>query len=140
MSPPSGGRLVWYITLLIGVLPVLLLGFLASGFADRPVFVLWALTLAAVYALLLRRGFAAGWGGWVTAGRCLLLLAFGAAAWGRLVARYGEELALGLRAVLAEPRFEALAHPQSALGAVTALAVAGALAILIGHGFQWVKR
>lgn len=138
--PTAGGRLVWYFTLLLGALPVLLLGFLASGFADRPIFALWALSLALVYALVLRRGIAAGWGGWVTAGRCLLLLAFGAATWGRLVALYGEELALGLRAVLPEPRFAAVAHPQSALGAVTSLSVAGALAILIGHGFQWVKR
>ncbi len=74
------------------------------------------------------------------AGRCLLLLAFGAAMWSRLVLRYGEELDLGLRGVVPAFDVSPLAQPRSALLAVTALAVAGALAILIGHGFQWVKR
>jgi hypothetical protein len=118
------GRLVWYSTLLAGVVPVLLLGFLASGFADRPMFALWGIVLALVYALLLRRGLGAGWGGWVTGGRCLLLLAFGAALWSRLVVRYGEELDLGLRAVVPGMRLEAVARPQSAFAAVTTLAVA----------------
>lgn len=134
------GRMVWYSTLLLGVVPVLLLGFLASGFADRPIFALWGVGLALAFALLLRRGLGAGWGGWVTGGRCLLLLAFGAALWGRLLVRYGEELDLGLRAVLPDLRLESFARPQSAFAAVTTLAVAGALAILIGHGFHWVKR
>jgi hypothetical protein len=131
---------IWYVTLLAVVLPVPLLGFLASGFADRPIFALWGLGLALLYALLLRRGFSARWGGWVTAGRCLLLLAFGAATWARLVQRYGEELDLGLRGVLPSLDLALLAQVRPAVLGVTALAVAGALAILIGHGFQWVKR
>ena len=131
---------LWYVTLLLVVLPVLLLGFLASGFADRPVFAVWGIGVALLYALLLRRGFSARWGGWVTAGRCLLLLAFGAATWARLVLLYGEELDLGLRGVVPSMDLAAVARPQSAFLAVTAFAVAGALSILIGHGFQWVKR
>jgi hypothetical protein len=76
----------------------------------------------------------------VTAGRALLLFALGAAAWVRLVMRYGEELDLGLRAVLPQLDLAAIARPRSGLVAVTGLAVAGALAILIGHGFQRVRR
>jgi hypothetical protein len=116
----SGGRLAWYARFYPAshraVLPILLLGFLASG--CRPIAhssALWAIVLAALYALLLRRGLHAQWGGWVTAGRCLLLLALGAAAWVRLVLRYGDELDLGLRGVL----------PEHELG-IWALAAAGA--------------
>ena len=136
----SAGRFIWYVSLLAGVLPVLVLGFLASGFADRPVFAGWAIALALAYAVLLRHGFQAGWSGWVTAGRALLLFALGAAAWVRLVMRYGEELDLGLRGVLPKLDLAAFAQPRPALVAVTALAVVGALAILIGHGFERVRR
>lgn len=136
----SAGSVAWYAALVAGALPILLLGFLASGFADRPLFAVWGLALAALYALLLRRGMQARWGAWVTAGRCLLLLALGAAAWVRLVLRYGEELDLGLRGVLPQYDLAAWARPRPALNAVTALGVAGALAILIGHGFHRVRR
>jgi hypothetical protein len=134
------GRLIWYVALLAGVVPALLLGFLASGFADRPIFAGWGLALALAYALLLRRGFAGRWGAWMTAGRCLLLLALGAAAWTQLVLRYGEELDLGLRGVLPALDLSVVARPRPALASVTALAVTGALSILIGHGFQRVRR
>jgi hypothetical protein len=134
------GRLAWYAALLAGILPAMVLGFLASGFADRPVFAGWSLGFALAYAFLLRRGFAARWGAWVTAGRALLLCALGAAAWVRLVMRYGEELDLGLRGVLPQFDLAALTRPRQGLVAVTGLAVAGALAILIGHGFQRVRR
>ena len=133
-------RLAWYPALLAGILPVMVLGFLASGFADRPVFAGWSLVFTLAYALLLRRGFEAGWGAWMTAGRALLLYALGAAVWVRLVMRYGEELDLGLRGVLPQLDLAAIARPRSGLVAVTGLAVAGALAILIGHGFQRVRR
>ena len=136
----SAVRVAWYASLLAGILPALVLGFLASGFADRPVFAAWGLGLALAYALLLRRGFSARWGAWVTAGRALLLFALGAAVWTQLVLRYGEELDLGVRAVVPQWNLAPLARPRPALLTVTALAVAGALAILIGHGFQRVRR
>jgi hypothetical protein len=136
----SAGRWIWPVALLAGVLPPLLLGFLASGFADRPIFAAWGLVLALLHALLLRRGLASRWNGWVTAGRCLLLFALGAAAWARLLVRFGEELDLGLRGVVPAVDLSVMARPRPALVSVTALAVTGALAILIGHGFQRVRR
>ena len=130
----------WYVALLAGALPALLVGFLASALANKIAFAAWGLGLALAHALLLRWGLESGWAGWVLTGRIFLLFAAGAAVWMRLALRYGEELDLGFRAVAPSLYFPALAQPRTALVSTVALGVAGALAILIGHGAERLRR
>lgn len=97
MNPPSARS--WYVTSLAVLLPVLLLGFLASALANRTIFAGWALVSAAVLATVLRRGFDS-WRGpiailWPTA----LVLAACLGLFAHLVGRHGEILDLGYRAV-----------------------------------------
>jgi hypothetical protein len=98
----------WYLPLVAGTLPVLLLGFAVSALADRLVFIPWALALAGVYTWLLRQGIEAGWPRGVLAGVLGLLLAVGLAVFAELVARHHEIFDLGFRAVL-----PGLYHPRA---------------------------
>jgi len=77
----------WYGGLLAGLLPVLLLGFGYSALADRPAFVFWALTVGVAWTVTLRQGVQTGVSGARLAGRLLLLLAAGGAAFAGLEAR-----------------------------------------------------
>ena len=138
--PPHRLSVIWYVGLLAGALPALLLGFLASALANKIAFAAWGLGLAVAHTLLLRWGLQSRWSGWVLAGRLVLLFAAGAAVWLRLAVRHGEELDLGLRAVAPALYTPALAQPRSAVVATVALGVAGALAILIGHGAERLRR
>ncbi len=130
----------WYAALVAGALPALLIGFLASALANKIAFAGWGLGLAVVHALVLRWGLQSRWSGWVLGGRLLLLFAAGAAIWLRLAMRHGEELDLGFRAVAPALYDPALAEPRSAVVATVALGIAGALAILIGHGAERLRR
>jgi hypothetical protein len=123
----------WRAALLAGALPALVLGFAASAAANK-------LAFAVLYAVFLRWGLQSRWGGWVLAGRLLLLFAAGAAVWARLAMRHGEELDLGWRALLDDFYFPGLAQPRSAAGVTVALAIGGALSILIGHGAERRRR
>ena len=142
VEKPAASRpaLAWYAGLLAGALPALLLGFLASALANKIAFAGWGLGLAVAHALLLRWGLESRWGGWVLGGRILLLFAVAAAVWLRLAVRYGEELDLGFRAVAPALYTPSLAQPRSAVVATVALGVAGALAILVGHGAERLRR
>jgi|CXWL01.1.fsa_nt_gi hypothetical protein len=97
MTPPSARS--WYFTLVGVILPILLLGFLASALANRIVFAGWAVVSATVLTFVLRRGFeswrgplAIAWPAALVLGACLGLFA-------HLVGRHGEILDLGYRAV-----------------------------------------
>jgi hypothetical protein len=114
---------VWYGSLLAGLLPILLLGFLYSALADRTIFVLWALVAGALWIVLLRQGLAAGWPAGRRAGSLLLLLAVAFAVFAGLESAHGESLDLGFRAV-----FPAVYHPL-ATRAGTAGVLAGVLGI-----------
>jgi hypothetical protein len=88
----------WYVALVGGVLPLLLVGFLASAAADRLVFVLWAFGAAAAYTVALHRTFFAArvWLRWaVPAGAAALSLGLFAT----LAARHWDELRVGLVAL-----------------------------------------
>jgi hypothetical protein len=124
----------------VGTLPLLVLGFTASALANKVVFVLWAVAFSTAWALVLRWGVSSRWGGWIVAGRLLLLLAVAATVWARLVTQHGEELELAGRALVAADFPPALARPQSGYGTAIALAVAGALSILVGHGLSRLPR
>ena len=97
----AGGGLVarWYAPLLGGLLPILLLGFLASAVADRLVFVGWAFAFALLWTVLLRQGLEAGWEPRRRWGSLALLAAVGLAAFAGLAAVHREDLDLGVRAV-----------------------------------------
>lgn len=127
-------RWAWYAAVLAGALPALIIGSCASFFANKVLFALWGLFAASLYALFLRWGIAAGWNPWFTAGRSLLVLAFSLTLLGRLVARYGDELDVGARAVLGELYRPALTRVQSTYTAAIVVAVAGTLCVLIGRG------
>ena len=131
---------VFRLLVLLGALPVLLLGFSTSALANKVVFVFWAIATATAWALVLRWGLNARWGGWIVAGRLLLLSAAAAGVWARLVTTHGEELDLGFAALAPALYHPALARPQSGYAASIALAVAGALAILVGHGVSRLAR
>lgn len=88
----------WYVALVGGVLPLLLVGFLASAAADRLVFVLWAFGAAAAYTVALHRTFLAerAWLRWLApTGAVALALGLFAA----LAARHWDELRIGLIAL-----------------------------------------
>src|SRR5690349_18647458 len=91
---------LWYLAVLAGALPTLLVGFAASAFANRVLFALWGVFAASLYTVFVRWGVTAAWHPWFTAGRALLILAFTTTLLGRLVSRYGDELDLGARAYL----------------------------------------
>lgn len=114
----------WYLPLVAGTLPVLLLGFAVSALADRLVFIPWALALAGAYTWLLRQGIEAGWPRGVLAGALGLLLAVGLAACAALVSRHHEIYDLGFRAVL-----PGLYHPR-ATDPATFFVLAGMPALL----------
>lgn len=95
----SRERLRWYLLLLAGLVPVLVVGFATSALANRIAFLGWALVVASGYAAGLRLGIARGWGRLRLQGALLLWLALGAAAYGGLVARSAEVFDLGFRAL-----------------------------------------
>lgn len=121
----------WQAGLLSGLLPILLLGFLYSAIADRLLFVYWAVGLAAVWVLLLRHGFAAGWSGPRLTGVMTLLGALGLAGFAAIVARHHEILDLGFRAVLPGIYHPIATRPGTAAGAAAALALAGTVALFL---------
>jgi uncharacterized protein YceK len=109
----------WYLPLLAGILPGLLLGFGYSALADRLAFAGWALLLAGLYTAALRTAID---GQWSESRRKIvlgLLQALGWAAFAGLAWRYHEILDLGFRAVL-----PALYRPATTAPA-TFLALAG---------------
>jgi hypothetical protein len=132
----SGGLRSWYIGLLAGLLPVLLLGFLYSALADRLAFVGWALALAAAWVLLLRHAFTAGWSPARRTGAMALLAALGSGGFAALEAEHQEILDLGFRAVLPAVYHPAATRPETAGAVAAALALLGSAALLI----SWRSR
>jgi hypothetical protein len=123
----------WYAGVFGGLLPILLLGFLASAIADRTVFALWALVVGTCWTLVLRRGLAAGWGRFRLPAALALLLAAGLAELALLEWQHHEILDLGFRAV-----FPALYHP--ALTAPWTMAVLAAVCSLAGIALLLAAR
>lgn len=121
----------WYFSLLGGLLPILLLGFLYSAIADRLLFVYWALLLATLWVVLLRHGFAAGWPGTRLAGTMALLGALGFAGFAGIEARHHEILDLGFRAVLPGLYHPVATRPMTAAAVAAVLALAGTVALLL---------
>ena len=130
-SPWSAAPRGWYASLAAGVFPPLLLGFVASVLANRLAFVGWGAVAALGHALLLR----AAWGrGWSVPARAALGLGWAALAlvsFASLVARHGETLDLGYRALLWPLHHPALAAPPAwQYGAALLAASAAALTLL----------
>lgn len=121
----------WYAGLLGGLLPILLLGFLYSAIADRLLFFYWALGLGALWVVLLRHGFAAGWPGARLTGAMALLGASGLAGFAAIEARHHEILDLGFRAVLPGLYHPIATRPATAAAVAAALALAGTVALLL---------
>jgi hypothetical protein len=123
----------WYAALAAGVFPPLLLGFVASVLANRLAFVGWGAVAALGHALLLR----AAWGrGWSVPARAALGLAWAALALvavAALVARHGEALDLGYRALLWPLHHPALAAPPAWQSAAALLAAAAAAFTLLAR-------
>jgi hypothetical protein len=122
----------WYLPLLAGSAPVLLLGFFYSALANRLAFAGWALAVAPLYTLALRQGIAAGWPALRLGGCLALLLGAGAGAFAALERAHHEDLDLGFRAVLPEHYFPAATSPRAAVAAALVLAAGGAMALASG--------
>lgn len=129
MSAPPSSR-AWYAGVFGGLLPILLLGFLASAIADRTVFALWALVVGACWTLVLRRGIAAGWGRARLAAVLALLLAAGLGELAVLEWQHHEILDLGFRAVFPALYHPALTAPSTAAILAVVSALAGAALLL----------
>jgi hypothetical protein len=121
----------WYASLLGGLLPILLLGFLYSALADRLMFVYWALGLGTLWVILLRHGFAAGWPGSRLAGVMALLGALGLAGFAAIEARHHEILDLGFRAVAPGLYHPIATRPATAAAGAAALALIGIVALVL---------
>jgi hypothetical protein len=101
----------WYLALAAGVFPPMVLGFVASGLANRLAFAGWGIVAAVGHAALLRLAWQRGWS---VPGRAALALFWAAAAllvFGDMVSTHGEILDLGYRAVLWEVYSAPLAQP-----------------------------
>lgn len=121
----------WYASLLGGLLPILLLGFLYSALADRLMFVYWALVLGTLWVILLRHGFAAGWPGARLTGVMALLGALGLAGFAAIEARHHEILDLGFRAVAPGLYHPIATRPATAATGAAALALTGIVALFL---------
>lgn len=121
----------WYASLLGGLLPILLLGFLYSAIADRLMFVYWALGLGTLWVILLRHGFTAGWPGVRLTGVMALLGAVGLAGFAAIEARHHEILDLGFRAVAPGIYHPIATRPSTAAAVAAALALAGIVALVL---------
>lgn len=132
MKPASPAA--WYATTLGLLLPVLLLGFLASALANRTIFAGWAVASAALLTVVLRRGFdswrgpvAIAWPVALVLGACLGLFA-------HLVGRHGEILDLGYRAVFPSFYSSLLTRPGT-YGIAAVLCVLGGGALFLRRTF-----
>ncbi len=123
MSAGRPAGLAWYGGIFGGLLPLLLLGFIASALADRTVFALWALAAGTVWVAVLRQGLALGWRRLRLVAALALVLAAGLGVFAVLEWQHHEILDLGFRAV-----FPAVYHPI-ATAPRTAVALAGASAL-----------
>lgn len=132
MSAPRGLLLRWYLPLLGGLAPVLLLGFAYSALADRLAFVYWALAVGTAWVIVLRQSLEAGWPAPRRAGALALLLAVAFLGFAALEARHGEILDLGFRAVLPGLYHPAATRPGTASAFAIALAVLGAVSLVAG--------
>jgi hypothetical protein len=121
----------WYIGLLAGLLPILLLGFFYSALADRLAFAGWALALGSAWVLLLRHGFSAGWSTERRTGAMALLAAVGLGGFAALEAEHHEILDLGFRAVLPTAYHPAATRPLTAGVVAAACALLGGVALLL---------
>lgn len=119
----------WYLPLLAGLLPVLLIGFATSALANRLVFAVWGVVVAGGYAALLRVTYDLGWEGRQVAAGGLGTLALGFAAFAALVERHQEIFDLGYRAFLPALHHPVLTRPAVPLGLAVLLAVAAAVCL-----------
>ena len=124
-QPWSRGELirVWYLPLLAGLLPVLLIGFGASALANRLVFAGWALAFGAAYTVLVRIGLDRGWDRRARAALLLAVLAVAFVAFAGLVRRHHEIFDLGFRAVAPTVYTPAATRPGTAAGLAGVLAL-----------------
>jgi energy-coupling factor transporter transmembrane protein EcfT len=125
-------RRLWPLTLLAGLLPVLLTGFLVSVIANRLVFLGWALLAAVAYFLVLRRGFVWVWHPWRHLGAVLLVLGAVVALLGYLVGQHHQAFDEGMRALFYDIYQPWMTTPGSAYMASLALAVAGGASLALG--------
>jgi hypothetical protein len=117
---------VWYLPLLAGLLPVLLIGFGASALANRLVFAGWALAFGAAYTALTRIGVDRGWDRRARAALLLATLAVAFAVFAGLVRRHHEIFDLGFRAVAPAVYAPVATRPGTAAGLAGALALGAA--------------
>lgn len=124
-SPAPRG---WYASLAAGVFPPLLLGFVASALANRLAFAGWGAVAALGHALLLRAAWRRGWSVPARAALTLAWAALTLLSFASLVARHGEILDLGYRALLWPVYQPLLTTPRawSSGAALFAAAAAGA--------------
>jgi len=123
----------WYPALAAGVFPPLLLGFVASALANRLAFVGWGAVAALGHALLLRAAWQRGWRAPARAALTLAWAALTLVSFASLVARHGEILDLGYRALLWPVYQPLLTAPRSWSSAAALLAAVSAACALLAR-------
>lgn len=121
----------WYLPLLAGLVPVLVVGLGAGAVADRLAFAVWAVVVAGGYAALLRVTYDLGWSGRLIAGAGLGTLSLGSVAFAALVERHQEIFDLGYRVVLPSLYHPVLTRPLAPLLSAAVLAAAAAVLLAV---------
>ena len=128
-------RAAWNLGVAFGLLPLLLLGFLASAVADRLWFFGWGLAAGAVWTTVLRAGLLLVW----PQGRLLGSLAFSMAlalsTLGLLAGRFEGDLTVGLKAVVpnAARVLEVFVLPRNLFLSAGLFAIFGLIVFLRGN-------
>ncbi len=130
----SFSRVTWNLGVAFGLLPLLLLGFLASAVADRLWFFGWGLAAGAVWTTVLRSGLLLAWSKPRLWGSLALAMAISLASLGLLAGRFEGDLTVGLQAVVpqAARALEVLVLPRNLFASAGLFAVAGLIGVVRG--------
>jgi hypothetical protein len=132
---PASTR-AWYLTVIGVLLPVFLLGFLASALANRTIFAGWALVSGALLTFVLVRGFQSWRGPVAIAWPVALVLGACLGLFSHLVGRHGEILDLGYRAVFPGFYTPLLTRPET-FGVLAALAATVGGVLFLRRTLTW---
>lgn len=131
----SFSRVTWNLGVAFGLLPLLLLGFLASAVADQLWFLGWGLAAGAAWTTVLRTGLLLAWPQGRLLGSLAFTMALALSTFGLLAGRFASDLTVGLMAVVPQAAkvLAVFVLPRNLFAAAALFAVAGLIGILRGN-------